>query len=430
MDAPESATPLPTRTTPTWEVELLISGIAVFAMLQLPGWLDDRMFALEPRLGAHWRIAALIIYLYSKSAAIVLAATFAIHLMLRAQWIALVGMHSVYPQGVRLEHMRMGPVQRAIEEARPDSTADAIERADNRASVVFAIGVSVAFIIGYVCVFFGGALLLMTQFSQAISWRIDPLDTMATLFVLFMLPFLAADLLDRYVGLRLRPAGTAHRVLAAVLSFYTRLGMGRRNNRIVALLTSNGGERRMMALVVGIMLAAIIGVSASYSSMRAAAPLGNYALFPKADDQGIATRHYDDQRDPARDAAVPYVQAVVVTGPYLMLVVPYRPSQDEPAMRRQCAHAERLVEPDKAIARLGCLGKLHAVTLDGQALDDLHYEIASDSRTGRPTLLAMIDVRTLARGRHEVLVARPRKGDSDTKRDAADPGYYRIPFWN
>ena len=39
---------LPRRTTPTWEVELLISGVAVFAMLQLPGWLDDRLFALLP----------------------------------------------------------------------------------------------------------------------------------------------------------------------------------------------------------------------------------------------------------------------------------------------------------------------------------------------------------------------------------------------
>ncbi len=41
---------LPQHTTPTWEVELLISGVAVFAMLQLPGWLDNQLFALMPRL--------------------------------------------------------------------------------------------------------------------------------------------------------------------------------------------------------------------------------------------------------------------------------------------------------------------------------------------------------------------------------------------
>ena len=140
MNDAESSSHLSRRTTPTWEVELLISGVAVFAMLQVPGWLDDRMFALEPRVGSDWRPVLLLFYIYSKSTAVVLAVTFAIHLLLRAQWIALVGMDSVYPQGVQLDRLRMGPIQRAIEGARPGTIADAIERADNRASVLFAIG--------------------------------------------------------------------------------------------------------------------------------------------------------------------------------------------------------------------------------------------------------------------------------------------------
>src|SRR5690606_17387470 len=154
------------RTTPTWEVELLISGVAVFAMLQLPGWLDDRMFALEPRLDEDWRIVLALSYFYAKSAAVVLAATFAMHLMLRAQWIALVGVHSVYPQGIRLDRLRMGPIQRSIETERQGTTEAAIERADNRSSVAFAIGVSVALIIASVCVIFCCLLVLATLSTQ------------------------------------------------------------------------------------------------------------------------------------------------------------------------------------------------------------------------------------------------------------------------
>ena len=107
MSEPDRTHALSDRTTPTWEVELLISGVAVFAMLQLPGWLDDRMFALEPRLGDDWRLVLTLFYIYSKSAAIVLAVTFALHLFLRALWIALVGMHSVYPQGIILDRLRI-----------------------------------------------------------------------------------------------------------------------------------------------------------------------------------------------------------------------------------------------------------------------------------------------------------------------------------
>ena len=420
---------LPNRTTPTWEVELLISGVAVFAMLQLPGWLDDRMFALEPRVSDDWRMMLVLFYLYSKSMAVVLAVTFAMHLLLRAQWIALVGMHSVYPQGVRLERMRMGPIQRAIEEERPDSMADAIERADNRASVLFAIGVSVAFIIASVCVFFCGSLLLVNLLLQAVGWQVNPMNIMAGMFALVMLPFVVASYVDQKHAGRLRPEGTARRLLAATLRLYTRFGMGRRNNQIVAVLTSNGGERRTMVLVVGIMLAALVGVALAYAGMRTSSVIGSYAQFPDTDDQRIQPEHYDDQRNPARDDALPFVQSQVIVGPYLKLVVPYRPNRDEPAMRKQCAHAGSMKDDARAAARLACLQALHPVTLDGKALTDLRYEVASDPRTDRPALLAMIDVRSLSPGRHELRVAHPRRADRKPDEDKSDPGLHRIVFW-
>ena len=83
-----------------WEAELLVSCIAVFAMLQLPGLLDDAIFSLRPRFDATWTSLLVLLYVYGKGAAVLLAATFTIHLLLRARWIALAGMHAIYPQGV------------------------------------------------------------------------------------------------------------------------------------------------------------------------------------------------------------------------------------------------------------------------------------------------------------------------------------------
>ena len=280
MSDPHDPHALSRRTTPTWEVELLISGVAVFAMLQLPGWLDDGMFALEPRLASEWRVVVLLAYFYAKSAAVILAATFALHLLLRAQWIALVGMHSVYPDGVRLDRLRMGPLQREIETGRHQSAAEAIERADNRASVIFAIGVSVAVIIGFVCVVFCGALLLATVVSQAAGWHVDPLHLLTWVAVLVVLPFFAAGLADQLFGRRLARDGRAHRALAAILRVYTRAGMGRLNPRVLATLASNGPGAGITMLVAGVMLAAIAGVSAGYIAMQRPASIGSYGLFP------------------------------------------------------------------------------------------------------------------------------------------------------
>ena len=48
------------RTARTWEVELLISGVAVFAMLQLPGWLDDRVFERLDGAAVRERLASVV----------------------------------------------------------------------------------------------------------------------------------------------------------------------------------------------------------------------------------------------------------------------------------------------------------------------------------------------------------------------------------
>ncbi|MFT4179999.1 MAG: hypothetical protein QM612_11170, partial [Thermomonas sp.] len=66
MDNAKSPDPAIARTARTWEVELLISSVAVFAMLQLPGVLDDALLTLEPRVAGDWRILLILSYIYAK----------------------------------------------------------------------------------------------------------------------------------------------------------------------------------------------------------------------------------------------------------------------------------------------------------------------------------------------------------------------------
>jgi hypothetical protein len=428
MDNIENPPALPPRTTPTWEVELLISGVAVFAMLQLPGWLDDAMFAVEPRLDQQWRMVAILAYIYSKSAAVVLAATFALHLLLRAQWVAQMGVHSVFPDGIRTNQARMGPIQREIESQSADDPEAAIERADNRASITFAFGVTIAMMIVVVCICFCGAMLLATLLSKAFGLHMDTLLVVGALLMLMALPVFIAVSADYYLKDRIKPGTALHRWVSATIRLYTRLGMGRRSNRILATLMTNQSEKRTLLLLTGIMLLAIIGVFIAYLAMVSKLDAGSYSLFPDTRQLRIDAAHYDDQRNPNRAAATPYIDSMVVNGPYLRLTIPYEPRRDDPAMRR-CAHPASTDDLSRSKALLTCLQRVRGVLLDGKPMQNLQYDVASDSRTDRPALLAMIDIRSLNAGRHELMVARPPAEGS--RRDEKDPGnrYYHIPFW-
>ena len=416
---------LPRHTTPTWEVELLISGVAVFAMLQLPGWLDDRLFALLPRLATDWGEPLKILYVYTKSAAVILAATFALHLLLRAHWIALVGMHSVYPGGVRWERLRMGAVQRRIEQRQSLGVEGDIDRADNRATVVFAIGVVLAstllLITCTVLVLFAAAMGL----AAASGLQVEASPLFFGCLLLVVVPMALASFVDRRFGERLRADGPVARVLAALFRFYGRLGLGRWSGP-TRLFASHGSENRTLLVTLLVFGLSCFGVMVGLQALKEPEGFGQYALFPRFADDGraIASAHYDDQRDPLHDPAVPYLQGMVITGPYARLVLPFRPDEDGAALGRRCPHLAVLDGDARADAALDCLTRWHAIRLDGRPLPGLRYDIASDPRTDRPALLAMIDVRTLPPGRHELQVRRAR-----TPQDASPDAAYRIPFW-
>ncbi|MEO6800304.1 MAG: hypothetical protein ABI178_10240 [Rhodanobacter sp.] len=418
---------LPRHTTPTWEVELLISGVAVFAMLQLPGWLDNQMFALMPRLDADLAGIGLSLYLYLKSAAVILAVTFAMHLLLRAHWIALVGMHSVYPDGVLWEKLRMGPIQREIEQRRRGCAAESIERADNRATVVFAIGVMLATRLLQIGLVFAVLFTLLLIGATLTGARVNLFLLLSICLASIILLMLLSRRIDRMFGQGLRRNGLPRRALAKTFRLIAHAGIGRRSE-VMALLASHGSERRINLMTVVIFAVLFTAMTFGMRAMTHPAQAGSYGLFPHSvdDSRSLRSSHYDDQRDALHGPATPFVQSAVIDGAYLRLTVPYQPQIDAPAQRSQCASALAMPAGEaRAAAMLDCLARLHAVSLDGQPLAALHYDIGSDPRTERPALQAMIDVRSLASGRHLLRIARAPTSETEDQGDDADV----IAFW-
>jgi len=309
------------------------------------------------------------------------------------------------------------------------SMEDVIERADNRATTVFAAGVMLAStLVGLTLAVVGFGLALLA--CNAAGYAVDPF-TLFPFMALLVVPFVAAQLADRRYGDRLRPGSRGYRIVHGLLRGYSRLGMGISNNPVMALLASNGGQQRTILMTITTMSIVLFAVGGSYVAMRKPDAFGSFAMFPamrSGDPHKVDAIHYDDQRNPTRDQPVPHIQGMVIAGDYLRLTVPYEPIRDDPAMRRSCPQLPTLAETQQSATALACLQALHGVMLDGQKLASLRYEVGSDPGTGRPALLAMIDVRALTRGRHELQIARPPR-DRASRTSDHDLPYWRIPFW-
>ena len=428
---------LPAATTPTWEMELLVSGATVFGLLQVPHGLDGLFYDLLNRSSEELSRFVLPLWIYAKVALLTLIGTFVLHLVLRGFWVALVGLASVYPEGIRWERMRGTPHRLAVARELPDLAAR-IEAADNRATRVFGVGFGLAMIM---LLPFAAALLAVaiTLAGQAAGATRASRWAIGILLVVVAAPGFVATMVDRRLGARI-PAGTpVGRGLRRVFQAQQWLRIGRASNPLIAIFQSNEGPWRTGAVVAAVMLAASAIAIGQFSAETGGLDLGDWAGLP--DDafdasDNVYPAHYATSRGEARSPApAPYLQDRVIRGPYLELFVPYRPRRHAPALRETCGEAVRAAEQGKpARPALDCLARLLDVRIDG-ARQPVRLDAATDPVTGLRGALAMIPAERLAPGRHELTVVRlanPRLATgivAAAPAEAPDAKPDRIPFW-
>lgn len=423
---------LPGRTTPTWEMELLISGATVFSLLQMPGLLDRLYYTHAPRLEVDYQAAATLPYMYLMTACLALIATFLAHLCVRGYWVALVGLASVYPDGVNWNRMSSwGPAfLRAMQRYTPP-LPDAIERYDNRASQVFGFGVGLTFLtlnIGLLVVLMIGLAVLIHQaIGGAFTLNVLMMGLIAGLFG----PYLAMYFLDGFTRRRPGRHPRLERALASIYDRFLRLRFTSGTNYPMMLFVSHAGgplgNYLMAAALTALMLVSIGRMETSRSLWR----LDGYGLLPGDGKAGrtLDPRHYADQRE-RLGSLLPavHIPSEEVKGDWLRVFIPFRPTPDTLALQRLCPELEGPTAPEPA-AVLTCLPKRFALAIDGNAIPAPDFDFASDPAQQLRGVVARIDVRDLPRGRHELSLRYGGMREEDQPKDDPERPQVRIPFW-
>ena len=86
----------------TDELELIISSLTIFALFSLPDWLFDKLADQYTHLSTGLAIASNIGTTMLAGVCYSLAACFVVHLMARAYWVGLIGLRTVFPDGIQL----------------------------------------------------------------------------------------------------------------------------------------------------------------------------------------------------------------------------------------------------------------------------------------------------------------------------------------
>ncbi|MCK7592887.1 hypothetical protein [Pseudomarimonas salicorniae] len=428
---------LPRLTTPTWEIELLISGALVFSLFSLREPLEVFFRETLPVVTEAVQPLVWYTYLYGKVVLFALMITFVLHLAARARWVALVGVHSIYPQGPRWDNLSGGPLVRKLTRERTPRVEDAIEQADNRASMIFGYGILAAQL-GLVILAVSLAMFGVVAVLRALGApEAAELWLMGSVVAVLILPMLV----DKWLLPRLREGHWISRVCESAMKLSLALTFGRAQQPLTALITTNIGGRHGAWLLVGV-LYAVIGLAAldTFARIDREQRLRGDALGKTSREFGIYPAHYADQRVGiyAFNSA-PFVDSEIAEGPYLRLTIPYFANRHDEWLDKHCPEPEAATNLDEAgararresrmqqhQARVDCFAHQFDIRLDGKPLHGLSFlrlQRTDDLPDGITTL---IDIRDLTHGHHtlrlESIDLRSREDNSTAMEGGAEKG--------
>lgn len=406
----------------TDELELIISGISLVALLALPGWLFDHWVQLEVHTESNRHMVLSLAFQLISGLSMTLAGAFVLHLAVRAYWVGLIGLKATFPDGIRWESVRsIGPIAREYYRQRMPDLDTAIDSADRVASIVFAMVSLVTLSVLWMGALLGTISVAALSLAAWLGVDGELLNSLAVKVVvvaslLLVMPALLLD--SAWVAQRFpSPRPWRRRVVRTLTALQGILVPRRLVLPVQMTLESNLPNWVFTAVFLLLVCCSAALGRVQERAVREFALVSNYDYFNDADaEDGLRSAYYENLRG-ERDvlARVPLIPADLVADGHLRLFLPYLPERDNAALRQRC--------PDLAKARRReCLVGLWSVALDARPIALDAFEAAERRDLGLRGLHGYLSLAGLAPGPHELLVQ--WRGDA-----AAPPRRYRIPFW-
>ncbi len=179
----------------SWQAELLVSGLAIFGCFQLPDLLIDCYDWLLLHIGEGYLTPLFYTVWYLMIASSMLIVNFIVHFALRALWIGMIGLVSVYPNGInRDSDMFSRDFMDKLLRDFPDVN-EFNEKLDRIASQIFAFSFGGAFAMFSFSIILL-TLLLITALIHLVFSNIPQEYIFYLLFVLLLTPSMFAAVLN------------------------------------------------------------------------------------------------------------------------------------------------------------------------------------------------------------------------------------------
>ncbi len=413
----------------SWQLELIISGFAIFLLLGIYEPLQEMIQSINAS-NISWQLRnALVFPLMSLMAAwFILLINLCIHVVFRGLWISTIGLRSV-SDDIDFEALNLRPRFQNFLQKRIGSFDRYIERLEQICSILFAF----TFLILFMLLAIVGMITLMTL----INWGLrEGMGLGNALFVEIINIILLIGgflyFIDFVSLARLKRISWLAPIYYPVYRFFSLVTLANLYRPLYYNLIDNRFGRRVGLLLVPYILFLMIASSVKIFTDA------YYPISRNAINWGVI--YYDDLRpeeDHSRYASIP---SRYVDNGYAELFLPYNPNNDDESIKAVCPGLTPVKEKGVALegvitisnylpynrdSLLQCMGAIHRVFVNDSLFHSPDFRFYTHPVRDDNGLLTILDVQYLPRGQHLLRVEKQRVGEDSLIWEAAA----KIPFW-
>lgn len=404
----------------SWEPEIFISGIILFALYQIPGLIRQlEHFLINYSLSIFSAGSAdeLLISLLLV-ANIWLIIGFTTHLFLRSIWVAYIGLSFVYKKGIRTDRLRFRKQYDRLLFQNSGFTKT-IHRLETICSTTFAVSfllfmsiLGAFFLLAITALFI--ALIIWLSPEQYTFYWVDPFLTVLAL--LYILDFVTLGWLKRIPYF-----SKAYYPVYRLMSWLTLSPLYR---RIYYGLVSNHSKWKAGLLIfIFIFISTFLAFSIRTDSNIA--DVLSLRLDPK-DDNSMYSGHYQNLMgdQPSNIVQIP---SDVIRDDFLRVFLVHRSAFERQFIKPLCNYEERLDSMAEHILKLECLDAFYDLQINDQPIAP-DFKYIKKLETNQEGLLAYLDIAHLEKGIHHLSVFYNFQHEDDkiNMRKVAEVEFYKV----
>lgn len=426
----------------SWNLEFVVSGAAIFSTSFLPDLIEQAISYYFENYQAKDSLSNVLLptlaYSFAKASAYLLITTFFVHFILRAFWIAMVGLRAVFPQGIIFEKLPNTNTElRESIKKKFGKLDDFIIRLDRRCSQIFSIAfILVLFSVMIALIYILSFLLIVGVKTYIPAYYVKVMYFLRIILIAWFCLSAFGFIIGTKEKYREHPILGKWLKIIVQSSSLLYFGMYKPINYINLVFASNLPRKKyylyMSSFAITFMVLAMSIYTQKLFEHNGLPFLESRNFYSSGStDYQLQSSFYDNQRADG-EIAEASIQADVIQEPFIKLFINYGKVLDAdlskickvPKIPENLERHEKRSLKDKA--RLECFGEYFQIALNDSTLhpvEFLYEEHGSERTKGISTYLS---TEKCIIGRNQLYI---RALETDSLPKKVWTKYVTIPFW-